>query len=232
MEARGRVMSLMNDEQIIEAWHRNARPWITAMQQDRIESRRLVTNRAILETVDSLDVQSVLDIGCGEGWLVRQLSAAGLRVAGLDVVPDLLEQAQRLGPERYYLMAYEALSARNPADCFDLALCNFSLLGKESVDHLFGVLSGLLNPGGYFVMQTLHPAAAEGESVDGWREGSWAGIEGDFAEPAPWYFRNTASWLQLFERAGLDLIECREPVNPVTDQVASLILVGRLRNAP
>jgi 2-polyprenyl-3-methyl-5-hydroxy-6-metoxy-1,4-benzoquinol methylase len=228
LEVHGQVMNLLNDEQIIEAWHRNARPWIAAVQQDRIESRRLVTNRAILETVTALDVQSVLDIGCGEGWLVRQLSAVGLRVAGLDVVPDLLEQARRLGPERYYLTAYELLSACNPADCFDLALCNFSLLGKESVEHLFDVLPGLLNPGGYFVMQTLHPATAEGVSVDGWRPGSWAGIEGDFAEPAPWYFRSTASWLQLFEQAGLNLVECREPVNPVTEQVASLILVGRL----
>ena len=222
-------MKPLSDQQIIEAWHRNARPWITAVQQNRIESRRLVTNRAILDTVKSLDVQSVLDIGCGEGWLVRQLSATGLRVSGLDVVPDLLAQARQLGPEPYYLMAYEALSDRNPVECFDLALCNFSLLGKESVEHLFSVLPGLLNAGGYFVVQTLHPAADEGESVDGWRAGSWAGIDGDFAEPAPWYFRTMASWFQLFEQAGLELVECRELVNPITDKVASLILVGRLR---
>ncbi len=46
-----------------------------------------------------LDVRrrDVLDVGCGEGALVRRLASSQARVVGLDPLPGALEQARRLG---------------------------------------------------------------------------------------------------------------------------------------
>ena len=69
----------------------------------------------------------------------------------------------------------------------DVVVCNFSLLGRESVEGVLGAVSRLLNPPGAFIVQTLHPWMACGDDVyqDGWREGTWAGNSSDHADSAP-----------------------------------------------
>ncbi len=79
------------------------------------------------------------------------------------------------------------------------------------------------------IIQTPHPVIAGGDEpyVDGWREGSWAGCGDSFSRPAPWYFRTVESWVKLFLHSGLQVVELREPVHPVTGKPASLILIAR-----
>ncbi len=223
----------LNDRMIIDCWGKNARPWIVAIEQRQIESRRRVTDQAIIDAVLATDARSLLDLGCGEGWLMQSLAGQGLEVAGLEVVPELLQQAREKVRGRFYPLAYEALSAQTVAERFDLVVCNFSLLGEASVDHIFSTVPDLLTPGGQIVVQTLHPLMVCGEQPyqDGWRPGSWAGLPEclgqQFAEPPPWYFRTLESWLALFRAHGFSLTGFKEPRHPDTGQPASVILTGQ-----
>jgi hypothetical protein len=110
-----------------------------------------------------------------------------------------------------------------------MVVCNFSLLGGAIVEALCRALLSWLAPSGRLVIQTLHPLMACGELpyVDGWRPGSWAGCEGAFSEPAPWYFRTLGSWLRLLADAGFALLALREPLHPQTGRPASVILVAQ-----
>src|ERR1700693_2164362 len=72
------------------------RAWTSSVRQGQIESRRLITDRSVIDAVLSCKPATVLDIGCGEGWLARALSRHGIRVTGLDAVPALIEQAKRV----------------------------------------------------------------------------------------------------------------------------------------
>jgi 2-polyprenyl-3-methyl-5-hydroxy-6-metoxy-1,4-benzoquinol methylase len=170
----------------------------------------------------------VLDVGCGEGWLARELSARNIDVVGIDVIPELVEEARRAGGGDFRVISYEDLSADHFGAAFDAVVCNFSLLGRESVESVFTAVPSLLAPSGRLIVQTLHPAMACGDYPyrDGWREGSWAGFDADFSDPAPWYFRTLESWVKLFVEHGLRLLEVREPVHPETQKPASVILVG------
>ena len=107
----------------------------------------------------------------------------------------------------------QSRTASGAAGPFDAAVCNFSLLGKESVDSLIGAMGGYLGAAGYLIVQTLHPLAACGDHPyqDGWRAGNWLGFGSEFRDPAPWYFRTLESWVCLLRRSGFELIECREP---------------------
>jgi 2-polyprenyl-3-methyl-5-hydroxy-6-metoxy-1,4-benzoquinol methylase len=80
------------DDNIVESWHKNTAPWVAAVRNHEIESRTLVTNAAIVDAVQSLAPATGLDIGCGEGWLVRALE--GMAMTGVDVVPGLVEAAR------------------------------------------------------------------------------------------------------------------------------------------
>jgi 2-polyprenyl-3-methyl-5-hydroxy-6-metoxy-1,4-benzoquinol methylase len=219
---------LLSDTEIINAWHANATPWTTAVRSGDIESRRLVTDDAILDAVLSQSPQSVLDLGCGEGWLARALSFRGIRVIGIDVVPELIEQAQSAGGGDFRVASYEDVAAGKLGVVTDAVVCNFSLIGKESVDGIIASAKSMLRPGGAFIVQTLHPLIACGDQpyTDGWRPGSWAGFSDDFVRPAPWYFRTVETWIRLFEQSGLDLREVREPLHPNTGKPASILFIA------
>ncbi len=70
-------MKALSDEKILDSWHKNAAPWSLAVREGQIDSRRLVTDSAIVGAVEeygrAYTRPSVLDIGCGEGWLARAL---------------------------------------------------------------------------------------------------------------------------------------------------------------
>jgi 2-polyprenyl-3-methyl-5-hydroxy-6-metoxy-1,4-benzoquinol methylase len=221
-------MKKLTDKKIIDSWITNAIPWVTAVRNGEIESRRLITNKAIINTIIKLKPKTVLDIGCGEGWLIRELDKAGIKSLGIDVVPELLEFAQKEGGGRFKSLSFEELSYTSIGEKFDLIICNFSLLGDESVIHIFRHVASLLNKKGSFVIQTIHPVTGCGneEYKDGWREGSWLGFSNKFSDPAPWYFRTLENWETLFVDNGFKF-RLLEPVNPKTKLAASVIFVAQ-----
>lgn len=223
-------MNSLNDQKIIDSWHQNVEPWTCAVRENQIESRKLVTNQAIVDAVLSVSPKSVIDIGCGEGWLVRALVDHVTDVLGIDAIPGLIQQAQQAGCGRYQLMSYEDIAAGHLQETFDGAVCNFSLLGKDSVEGLFRRMPQRLNKDGVFIVQTIHPVLGCGEQPyqDGWIEGSWQGFSEQFTDPAPWYFRTIESWIRLFNDNGFRLKDFREPIHPVTHKAASIILIGQM----
>lgn len=220
----------LSDSKIIDSWRKNAAPWTTAIRDNQIESRVLVTNQAIIETIVARTPTSVLDIGCGEGWLVRALVARGIRAIGVDVVPGLIDAAKRAGAGEFHVASYEDIIKGGFQATVDVVVANFSLIGKESVDGLVQHASALLNPGGALVIQTLHPMMARGDLpyVDGWRSGSWAGFSDDFTDPAPWYFRTLAGWISLIVNENLRLVTVHEPLHPKSNLPASIIFVAEV----
>jgi 2-polyprenyl-3-methyl-5-hydroxy-6-metoxy-1,4-benzoquinol methylase len=217
-----------DDAEVLAAWRANAEPWTAAVREARIESRRLATDAAVVDAVLRRAPASALDLGCGEGWLVRALASRGVRALGVDAVPALVERARAAGGGEFRVASYEAIAAGALDDVrVDVAVANFALIGGDAVDALVGRVPALLAPGGAFVVQTLHPVVATGDApyADGWRPGSWAGIDGAFGDPAPWYFRTVESWVRLFVASGFRVAELREPTHPRTGKPASILFV-------
>ena len=212
------------EEQVLARWNQNAAPWITAIGNQEISSRKLVTDAAIVSAVLATRAKTVLDVGCGEGWLVRALGSLGLQARGVDAVPALITEATRLGGE-FSVASYEDIAGGAACGTADTVCCNFALIGKESVERLFACVPSLLNPNGRFIVQTLHSQEACGDLpyADGWREGSWAGFNDAFRDAPPWYFRTLESWRALFRASGLNLVSETWPIHPTTGRPASVV---------
>jgi len=221
-------MSTHTDASVIDSWSRNGDPWTAAVRGGEIESRVLVTNAAIVEAVRARAPRTGVDLGCGEGWLVRALPE--VEMVGVDAIAGLVERARQAGGGEFRQLSYEQIGAGALRMAADVAICNFSLIGDAAVRGLFRAAPSYLRPGGHLIVQTVHPLTACGDApyADGWREGSWAGFSSDFADAPPWYFRTVSSWIALFLENGLELAEMREPVHPRSGKPVSLILVGRL----
>ncbi len=117
-------MDKFNDAKIVDSWHKNAVPWTTAVRSSQIESRKLITDRSIIEAILTHSPKSVLDLGCGEGWLTRELSARGIRSIGVDAIPALIESAKRIGSEDFRSLSYEQLAAGELDISVDAIVCN------------------------------------------------------------------------------------------------------------
>ena len=214
-------------DRLVRSWSDNADAWTRAVRDGAIASRQAGTDAAIVEAVvRGLPPRGrVLDVGCGEGWLVRALAAVGADARGVDVSPELVEAARGAGG-RFEVLSYEA-AADDPSRLggpVDAAVFNFALLS----DRVTGVLraaAGRLDAGGRVLVQTVHPATAAAPYRDGWREESFGAFGGGFA-PMPWFFRTFGSWVRTLDAAGLRLAEASEPVHPETGAPLSLILAA------
>ena len=223
------------EEQIQMAWRHNAAPWVQAVRNHTIESRVRVTDAAIVDTVLGDQPKTVLDVGCGEGWLCRALQAHGIATLGIDMEPALVAAAKAAAPGHdYRTTEYRHITTALGHHRFDLAVCNFSLLGDQSVARLLEALGSLVTLGNRnLIIQTLHPHSAFGSSAykDGWRAGSWQGLGNGFGEAAPWYFRTLGSWVALLHTHRWSIHQLHEPLDETTGRPASLIIHAR-RQAP
>jgi len=221
-------MTEVNENKIIETWRKNGPAWKNAVRDGELESRKLVTNRAVVDAIRECSSGSLLDVGCGEGWLARELSEQGRNVIGIDVVSSLVEEAKNAGGGTFHLASYTDISEDKFKCDVNTIVCNFSLLGEKSVSDFFAAAPRLLTPGGTLIVQTLHPLMniEEAHYTDGWRRGSWCGLGSEFTEPAPWYFRTISSWVALFTDNGFRVVAIREPIHPKTQMPASLIFIA------
>ncbi len=224
---------MQQEEQILRSWQANALPWIRAIEEKQIESRRLITNQAMIDTLAFYQPTSLLDLGCGEGWLCREATArisSLKKVFGIDAIPDLIKKASELHSGIYQAATYQDIIDGKflMDDRFDCISINFALFGNELVRQLLLTIKEWMKvPEGKLLIQTLHPHMSTGDLPyrDGWRESSWNGFSNDFSDPAPWFFRTMESWVALFLNCGYKIAELKEPLHPVTQKPASVIFV-------
>ncbi|WP_205527198.1 class I SAM-dependent methyltransferase [Solimonas sp. K1W22B-7] len=205
-----------------DSWTRNAGGWIEAVREGRIESRRLVTDAAILAAIRARQPARLLDIGCGEGWLCRTLAQEGVEAVGVDASAPLVDAARAAGGGRYELMDYEDLGKDAVATLgrFDLLVCNFALLDDRLVPLLLR-LHELRKADGRLLIQTLHPGTEPGE---GWREERFEGFGSGFPATMPWYFRSMEAWREALRAGGWGDIVISEPRHPRSGAAASLLI--------
>ncbi|HEY4423689.1 MAG TPA: class I SAM-dependent methyltransferase [Pyrinomonadaceae bacterium] len=109
--------------------------------------------RVFVELVKKLDgVQSICDLGCGNGHITGRLAALGYRVTGVDASASGIQIAQRAYPCVEFV---HALIDR------DLSLGQFDLvISSDVIEHLYRpadlleAMASLLKPGGHVLVGT------------------------------------------------------------------------------
>lgn len=213
-------------DDLARSWISNAEVWIAAVRGGGIESRRLVTDRSIVEAVLAQQPRRVLDLGCGEGWLARALAKQGVDCVGVDGSPSLIEAAQSAGGGIFHVCTYSDLAngSSNIGRGFDVVSANFAILHEE-VAALLRALRKTLVPRGRIVIQTVHPWSVGGVYCDGWREENFQNFE-DVWQPMPWYFRTLSSWVTLLRECGYVIIDLVEPRHPERQSPMSLLIIA------
>lgn len=222
------------EHQILHSWNENAAAWTESVRSESIESRQVATNKAIIDAILKHNPTNALDVGCGEGWLARELFNRGIDATGTDGAAPLIEKAEALGGGTFHVLAYEEFSATTPISSieYDAIVCNFALVGQNVSELLISLRKQLSSKGKLFI-QTVHPFAVCGDEPyrDAWRTESFSNFGPGYKEPMPWYFRTVGSWLTLLQTAGFSIDECHEPIHPATGKPLSLLLTCSVRVA-
>lgn len=114
--------------------------------------------------------QPVVEVGCGPGHVTAYLAAAGAAATGLDLTPEMVEEARRRHPGGSYEVGdLRRLMRPTTSDGWGAVLAWYSLihLADSELPDAVASLARPLRPGGWLVL-ALHTGAAGTRHFDSW----------------------------------------------------------------
>ncbi len=155
--------------------------------------------QGVVELLAPLPGERILDLGCGDGVLTKQLAARGCDVLGVDGSREMIEAACAQGVEARVMDGQE-LSFENE---FDAVFSNAALHWMKRPDEVLEGVARALRPGGRFVAE-FGGGDNCAEVVNALSEClSLRGIDADSVNP--WYFPDPEEYREKLVRHGFEV---------------------------
>jgi 2-polyprenyl-3-methyl-5-hydroxy-6-metoxy-1,4-benzoquinol methylase len=197
----------------------NAEFWVKIIREHLDRFRTELTDETVFRAIGQCNGLRVLDVGCGEGYLSRELASSGANVTGLDTSDALIHaataEAHRLTlPVKYYVAGVEAI----PEDdhTFDIVVCNHVMTDVADPGPALKEIGRVTKTGGKLVILMLHPCFYTG-NIDG-RGGRDVSVASYFS---------TRLVTQQFRVAGINSPgEVRNTFRPLEQYMSALFEAG------
>ena len=105
----------------------------------------------VLELLDVKPGERILDLGCGTGYLAKQIKNQGAEVVGIDLSPEMIAQAKANHPSVEFAVADAANFYFD--DKFDAVFSNAALHWVKNHNGMMRSVYESLKPGGRFVSE-------------------------------------------------------------------------------
>jgi SAM-dependent methyltransferase len=212
-----------------ENWSKNAAFWIKIIREGLDPYRAELTDNAMLTAIGPTAGQTILDAGCGEGYMSRLLAKRGARVVGVDSCAELIEAATTLNDAENLDITYAVANVGAltlPDNTFDVVVCNHVVNDLPDPAEPFHEFARVLKQGGQLSILMLHPCfyisrSAERPSTNGLDSSEYFGIRrieqrfevGGIKSPASViaWIRSLESYSELLINAGFCISGIREP---------------------
>ena len=142
-----------------EAWEAEARNWIAWARKPGHDSYWLFHRDVFLRSLPP--PCRVVDVGCGEGRLPRDLQRLGYEVTGVDGSETMIAAARAADPAGRYELA-DAATLPLPDASADLVTAFMSLHDIDDVDAAAREIARVLVPGGRLRSAIVHPINSSG----------------------------------------------------------------------
>jgi SAM-dependent methyltransferase len=142
------------------AWHGQADNWVRWVRTPWHDSYWFYRH-SFFDVIVPTPGRRTLEVGCGEGRVVRDLAARGHDVVGVDTSAAMIRHARQADPSGRYLVAD---AARLPlADAsMDLVVAYNSLMDVSDMPAAVAEAARVLEPGGRMCACITHPMAEAG----------------------------------------------------------------------
>lgn len=160
-----------SEAQISRAWDRLACEWTDHYTEYGDLNRQHVIDPVIFRLTGSVKGLTILDAGCGNGYLCRLLAKKGAKVVGVDISSEFIQMAKWKEKESPLGITYFLGSICDMSLCqdraFDIAISNLALMDLPDLDKAMRELHRVLKRNGRLVFSIMHPCFAD-PPVHGW----------------------------------------------------------------
>jgi len=151
----------VTEERISQAWDKVADVWNSKYTEYGDSNRKFVIDPAIFHLLGSVKGFSVLDAGCGNGYLCRLLAKKGAKVIGIDTSKRFVEIAKQKEEEKPLGIKYHVGNLCNLSmfrdEMFDNVVSNLVLMDVNDLDKAIKELQRVLKKNGKLVFSIMHP---------------------------------------------------------------------------
>jgi len=145
----------MNEDEIKKYWDAEAVNFDNAPDHGLLNNDTKNEWVKLLTSLIPIKSGSILDMGCGTGTLGIILSDLGYKVTGIDLSPNMINIAKRKALQKNITLEFIVGNARKPtfpSESFELILARHIVWALPEYKETLKNWSGLLKPGGYFVL--------------------------------------------------------------------------------
>jgi SAM-dependent methyltransferase len=177
-----------------DAWESEARNWIAWARTPGHDSYWRFHRDAFLPSLPPPPCR-VVDVGCGEGRLPRDLKSLGYEVVGVDGSPTLVAAARDADSKGRYEVG-DAAALPLPDTSADIVTAFMSLQDVDDIDTALREIARVLVPGGRLRSAIVHPISSAGDFRPAGGDEVFE-IRGSYFEERP--------YSDTFERDGLTM---------------------------
>ncbi|MEW4487771.1 methyltransferase domain-containing protein [Thalassoglobus sp. JC818] len=211
-----------------DCWDSKAADWKIQVGEFGDQNRQLNSDPVLFELLGETSGLTILDVGCGTGYLVGLLMKQHANVIGVDVSSEMIAIASRDVPAGDFRVDDSSQLATVEDQSIDKIVSNYVLMDTPDLDRTVEAMFRVLKPGGTAVLIFSHPCFPQGPdrvSVEDRISYHWAESYFDqqrrhdrpwnhFQTEFIWYHRPISDYFQSFRRSGFAVDEMREPRIP------------------
>lgn len=216
-------------EELRRSWDDKAADWHIQVGEEGDANRRINSDPVLWRLLGDVEGRTVLDAGCGTGYLSVKLARAGATVIGVDQSPEMIriaaENIARAGVAARLHVGSASQLAALPDASIDRIVSNYVLMDLPDLEGAMAAFARVLRPGGHAVVVFLHPCFCPPGGWERLPDGRvrttwpWSYLErrqfeeswGHFRSPFIGFHRPLSAYFAAIFSAGLAVTAFEEP---------------------
>ena len=204
-------------EEIKNCWDQKATQWKKWVGEHGDNNRRFNSDPALWKLAGDVSGLTVLDAGCGSGYLSVALAKKNATVIGVDLSPNMILEAKSMAAEKSCGIDFRTDSCEELAtiktESIDLIVSNYVLMDLAHLEKAVSQHYRVLKPGGRAVFVIGHPFSSDLSTEENYfdeikRVDRWGPFDSDFI----FFHRPISQYWKAFKKSKFTVEEFDEPL--------------------